>query len=142
MSVDNATVRNCTFVSNSAPYGSAIWVGEYGMQLYNSIFDTNYIQCSVPNEPGPTVIASCCDLYQSGGGGCHYFDIGTSGNFSLDPLFCDAANDNYTLKQSSPCAPGNHPQGSNCDLIGALPVGCAGVAIAPTTWGRIKAMFR
>jgi len=47
---------------------------------------------------------------------------GVSGNFSEDPLFCDALALNLTLNSASLCAPGNHPE---CGLIGAWGVGCA-----------------
>ncbi len=42
-------------------------------------------------------------------------------NLSLDPEFCDAANGDFQVKQSSPCAPSNNGCGV---LIGALGIGC------------------
>jgi hypothetical protein len=59
-------------------------------------------------------------------------DLG--GNFHSDPLFCA----DYSLAESSPCAPANSPGG--CGLIGVLDVGCTGAVIA-ATWGEIKAVF-
>jgi hypothetical protein len=59
-------------------------------------------------------------------------DLG--GNFQSDPLFCF----DYSLAESSPCAPANSP--GACGLIGALEVGCGG-AVTPATWGEIKAAF-
>ncbi|KPJ58905.1 MAG: hypothetical protein AMJ46_13330 [Latescibacteria bacterium DG_63] len=43
---------------------------------------------------------------------------GTNGNLSMDPLFCDALNEDFTLHADSPCldAPG-------CGLIGAFAQG-------------------
>jgi hypothetical protein len=87
----------------------------------------------------------CSDLYGNAGGdwlGYCANQLGANGNFSRDPLFCNTASDDYTLMQCSPCAPGNHPNGWHCGLTGALPVGCIGTSIIPTTWGHIKAMFR
>lgn len=50
---------------------------------------------------------------------------GTSGNFSLNPRFCDPLVGNFLLDASSPCAFGHHPQGEDCGLyIGAHAVGC------------------
>lgn len=49
---------------------------------------------------------------------------GQEGNFSEDPLFCDPENGDYTLAANSPCLPGNHPDGYDCGLIGALGEGC------------------
>ncbi len=54
---------------------------------------------------------------------------GVDGNISVDPQFCDAIGDDYTLAETSPCLPGNHPDGYDCGLIGALGQGC-GPALA------------
>ncbi len=43
------------------------------------------------------------------------------GNFAQDPAFCDSAAGDYTLSESSPCAPGNS---GGCGLIGAFSVVC------------------
>ncbi|MGD1047229.1 MAG: right-handed parallel beta-helix repeat-containing protein, partial [Candidatus Krumholzibacteriaceae bacterium] len=46
---------------------------------------------------------------------------GTNGNISMSPLFCGvdpATSGNYYLQQNSPCAPGNHPEGPICGVIG------------------------
>jgi hypothetical protein len=43
---------------------------------------------------------------------------GTNGNISLDPLFCNAGNQDFRLETGSPCLPENSPPG--CGLIGAL----------------------
>lgn len=61
-------------------------------------------------------------------------------NFSADPMFCGL--ENYSLQSDSPCAPGNHPDGIDCGLIGPLPVGCGPLGIETRTWGSIKAMYR
>lgn len=66
----------------------------------------------------------CNDIHLSGisaYGSCNGPD---STDFSLDPLFCDPANADYTLQDLSPCAPFNSPPG--CGLIGARDPGvCA-----------------
>ncbi|MCK4680296.1 T9SS type A sorting domain-containing protein, partial [bacterium] len=46
---------------------------------------------------------------------------GINGNFSLDPLFCDAGNGDFTLAGDSPCLPPNNSCGV---LIGAHGQGC------------------
>ncbi len=46
----------------------------------------------------------------------------TMGNFSLDPVFCDIASDNFHIGMSSPCAPLNN---SCQSLIGAFGIGCS-----------------
>ena len=67
-------------------------------------------------------------------------DLG--GNFSEDPLFCDAEEGDYTLDGCSPCLPGNHPHGVDCGLIGALGQGCGATVVEATSWGRIKSLYR
>ncbi len=70
---------------------------------------------------------------------------GTNGNISLDPQFCGVSPDisgNFYLQSDSPCAPGNHPDGFGCGLIGRYPVGCETVSTERTSWGEIKAMFK
>lgn len=68
---------------------------------------------------------------------------GTNGNISIDPQFCGVPNsDNYALQSDSPCAPGHHPDGSNCGRIGAQDVACGPLATVAKTWGAIKAMYR
>jgi hypothetical protein len=145
------SLMHCTLAENSASFmGSGIYsegdtdapiaiantivaFGQYGGR---AVVESGY--------PG-YITLTCCDLYGNGGGdwaGSIANQAGKSGNFSADPLFCGLNADNYTLKQCSPCAPGNNPQVYDCGLIGALPVGCIGTSITPTTWGHIKAMFR
>jgi hypothetical protein len=56
-------------------------------------------------------------------GNCIAGQYGINGNISLDPLFCDAANGDFTLQGISPCRPFSMPN-SECGQIGAHPVGC------------------
>ena len=53
--------------------------------------------------------------------GCIEDQLGVNGNTSLDPMFCDTANGDFTIKDISPCAPENNSCGT---LIGALGIGC------------------
>ena len=48
-------------------------------------------------------------------------------DFSLDPQFCDTAQGDYNLRESSPCAPGNDPIPGI--LVGALDIGCPGCCV-------------
>ena len=54
----------------------------------------------------------------------------------------DPEGGDYTLNASSPCLPGNHPDGVDCGLIGALGEGCGAVPVKEKTWGRIRAGYR
>lgn len=74
-------------------------------------------------------------------GGLCTDQTGINGNFSLDPQFCAAKPDssgNFYLQSDSPCAPGNHPDGYQCGLIGRCPVGCGTTRAETKSWGEIK----
>ena len=59
-------------------------------------------------------------------------------DISADPLFCDSDGGDFRLDCNSPCLPS-----AECDLIGALEMGCGGPSVTvPTTWGAIKSMYR
>ena len=62
-----------------------------------------------------------------------------AGNINTDPLFVDAANDDYHLSSISKCLPANNWCGA---LIGALGEGCGPVSLEPLSWARIKAGYR
>ncbi len=82
---------------------------------------------------GSSVISTCCDIYGNEGGdwvGCIAGQDSINGNFSADPLFCDPANSDFTLDIASPCLPGNHPNGEDCGLIGALGQGCGEIMVS------------
>jgi len=98
------------------------------------------------DESLPTFV--CCDLFGNAGGDwtpCIEDQAEVNGNFSADPLFCDAALGDLTLCEDSPCLLGNHPTGSDCGLIGACGQGCGPCgpsAVEAASWGSIKAVFR
>ncbi len=55
-------------------------------------------------------------------------DLG--GNFSADPLFCGGGD--YRLDAASPCLPGQHPDGADCGVVGALGPGCGNGIVTGT----------
>ncbi|MGQ0722327.1 MAG: right-handed parallel beta-helix repeat-containing protein [Candidatus Eiseniibacteriota bacterium] len=141
----DASLAGCTFWDNDAQLGgTAMHAGASGASL---VVD----RCIVAGHGGPafpvsctvgsTVVATCTDVFGNAGGdwaGCLVGQENTAGNFTSDPLFCDAAGLDFTLMESSPCA----PAGTACGLVGAEGVGCAPTALAPATWGAVKAMYR
>jgi predicted outer membrane repeat protein len=91
---------------------------------------------------GPTW--SCCDLFGNSLGDSVCGTDG-GGNFRADALFCaadPAASLDVTIQSDSPCAPGHHPSGQACGLIGAGAVHCGSVRVAPLTWTAAKSLFR
>ncbi len=103
-----------------------------GAQIHNNVI-LNGISHS---DPCPATVQIQCNLINGSMSTCPFRLY----NFSADPMFCGAGN--YYLQSDSPCAPGNHPDGIDCGLIGPLPVGCGPVSVEATTWGRVKAMYQ
>jgi len=89
-----------------------------------------------------TVQPTCDDVYGNTAGNWDGMPdpTGSNGDIALDPLFCDPAQDVYTLSSTSPCAPPQSP--ASCDLIGARPVQCGATPARPHTWGQLKARYR
>ncbi len=89
---------------------------------------------------GSTSMTGGCNLFWQnvlgdfGGGGAP-----TPTDFIADPLFCDLPALDFTVRDDSPCL---FPPTPSCAPIGALGAGCGGVSIEPTSFGRIKSMFR
>jgi len=128
-----ATVTSCTFHGNSAPSGSAIRSAGAQVTMDRCIVAFGGTGTVAYCSFGGTVALSCTDVYGNAGGDwveCFAGQEGVNGNFSADPLFCDAGNHDFTLDSASPCvdAPG-------CGQVGAHGEGCgAGVGIGlPTT---------
>jgi len=135
-----ATITNCAFVANGV--GSQVSTGSGGI-LENTIiaFGTGIGLACLPDGV-PTLL--CCDIFGNQGGDwidCIAGQLDLEGNFAADPQFCNLASRNLTLNESSPCLPGNHPQGEDCGLIGAFGQGCGATPVQTTTWGAIKAAF-
>ncbi|MCC6963510.1 MAG: hypothetical protein IT585_09690 [candidate division Zixibacteria bacterium] len=134
------TLSNCIFANNEADSGSAIYQ-RYNVRreplVENCVFAFNrglkfYYR---PNSPDTTMWSdsiyldlSCTNIFGNEGG--DWIDslasqFGIDGNMSADPLFCDTAAGDYTIKNISPCAPANNSCGV---LIGAYGIGCENVA--------------
>lgn len=117
---------NCTFAANSAQTGGAIFgLASSSPYLENCIIAFSGNGESIATADGSSQpILSCCDIFGNIGGdwGRSISDqTNSKGNLSVDPKFCEPAFSIYSLKSSSPCAPGNNSCGR---LIGALPVEC------------------
>jgi hypothetical protein len=140
-----AKILGNTVCENSAPQGAGIAFerdGDYA-QVERTIIAFNTqgpgVECFDGTTPGWFF---CCDIFGNEGGNaicpCEQRD-----NFSLDPQFCGIlGTGNYQLQSDSPCAPGNHPAGANCELIGARPVLCGEVKAERKTWGNVKSLYK
>ncbi|MCK4632235.1 MAG: DUF1565 domain-containing protein, partial [candidate division Zixibacteria bacterium] len=131
----NPTIVNCTLVDNWVPpstgKGAALYLHSSIPTITNTIIALNRGPSTVYCESAhPTF--SCSNIYDNEGGdwtGCIADQAEINGNFSLDPIFCQASTGNYHLRSDSKCTKDN----ADCGVqIGALGIGC--YANAGPTW--------
>jgi hypothetical protein len=94
---------------------------------------------------GAALTVECNDIFDMSSGlfGWNCTGQPGAGNFSADPEYCGVDDSgNYFLQSDSPCAAGNHPEGVDCGVIGALSVNCGDVPTKETTWGSMKMRYR
>jgi predicted outer membrane repeat protein len=119
------TITNCIFSGNSADCGGAI--DSYGFlspNVSNCTFSGNIAAVSgggIYNDESSTIISNCIfwgdtpeEIYVSGGTPVvAYCDVQAGwtgeGNISHDPLFVDAAGDDYHLLSGSPAIDAGNP---------------------------------
>jgi hypothetical protein len=109
----------CTFAANlgSGPQPVVISSSGSNLSFHRSLLSLNSVDLF--GDVG-SVQMSCCDVFGNTGGdwvGPIAGQLGTNGNFSLDPRF---ANLEYEIDSSSPCRSGANPCG---DHVGAGGIG-------------------
>ena len=143
-------LEQCTCVNNLANQTGSV-LGAYAQSLVT--INRSIVAANLLSAPfacaGSSIQVTCSDAFGNVGGDwgeCLTDQTGLNGNISVDPLFCgpdENPESPLTLKPSSPCLPGNHPDGVDCGLIGALGVGCDfPTAVQQRSWGGIKGTFR
>ena len=136
----HVSISHCTFMNNS----TGIVVGIEGVASIDHCIIAHCERFSFYAADEMSFYGvSCSDLYANGSPGV---DQGIADQipscFIADPQFCGIpGSHNYYLQSDSPCAPGNHPNGSACGIIGALPVLCGSVKTESKTWGDVKALY-
>jgi Right handed beta helix region len=157
--VGSAVLTNCLLAGNSGicvaaqNCGSLAVVGctltgnmsldNTSANVSNSIIAFSPLGAAVTCTGKATADLRCCDVFGNQGGdwvGCIADQSDRDGNLSADPLFCRPRLFDYQISSASPCAAANAPSG--CGQIGARAVGCSIVSVEPSTWGRMKAMWR
>lgn len=123
--------------------GSGISLSHSDPNMHNCIcaFNEGYGMVEwAPATHAPKSI-SCCCVYANQSGNFDGIDnpIGQCGNISLDPQLCDLGAHDFGLLPSSPCGPYSPPN-TQCQLIGALPIGCMMSDVAPVTELCVEAL--
>lgn len=132
--------RSNTFVGCYAGLNGAAYTAAFG-----AVGD--FRQNVIARSPRPAVRFAAGTTIE---GGCNLFWENMGGDFGgggtpdstdvfADPLFCDLDNLDFTVQLGSPCLA---PPTPACAPIGALGLGCGPVSVQPSSFGRIKAMFR
>jgi hypothetical protein len=138
---NGGVVENCTLLSNS---GGALG-GVGGISVEGNVAVRAVILARTTGQAcDGSGIWSCSNLFGNNQGDT-ICGTDAGGNFSADPEFCavdPATSSNVAIQADSPCAPGNHPDGAACGLIGAAPVGCGTVSVRNTTWSGFKSWYR
>jgi hypothetical protein len=110
-------IKNCTLHANnvySAIYFGQMTSGHVENCIVSYTSGGSAINCVMGGNP----VISCSDIYWNAGGD-EICGTDGGGNFSEDPLFCDAGSGDYSLQDASPCLARD-----GCGRVGALGQGC------------------
>ncbi|MCP4546372.1 MAG: right-handed parallel beta-helix repeat-containing protein [bacterium] len=137
-SVD-VTATNCSFICNDAPEGAVASLGSAGNHTVDKCLLYGNVGSSLLEMANGDI--TCTDSFGNTCGDwvgdmAPFVDL--NGNLGLDPQFCDFAEGNFLLYDSSPCAPANNDCGVR---MGARPVGCVIVSTETTTWSSLKTLY-
>jgi predicted outer membrane repeat protein len=137
-------VTSCTIAQNSAGEAAAIYLNACpSVQLDRSIVAFGSGTPAFTSINGSALSIACSDVFGNTPDAFPAGVVDGGGNFSADPQFCGPVSSGvYTIAASSPCAPGLHPGGAACDLVGALGAACGGVRVQSITWGQLKSIYR
>jgi predicted outer membrane repeat protein len=161
-----ANVLECTFAANASHRGGAVFSDYAPMYMAGCTFfgnrsDDGSVTSLRDHFSRTTEIRNCIITFESSGtpvhcqlsapevSHCVLFGNASGDdlcgdahdNLILDPLFCDAYGDDFTLCANSPCLPENNVWG---EPVGRFGAGCGDCenAVHATSWGAIKAMYR
>ena len=140
--VTTVTVDGCTLVGNKS--GKPDGVGGIALDGGGTVNGVILAYTEQGEACSGTATWSCSNLFGNVLGD-ELCGIDGGNNLSVDPEFCAAdpeTSRNVGIQSDSPCAPGQHPEGAECGLIGAGPVACDPVTVQPASWSTVKRMFR
>jgi len=124
--------EDCTFYSNKG-CGSTLFIDgttpcfadftrciiSFGIDATDHYYAGGPINCS--DAAGSQINLTCCNVYGNTAGDyidCISGELGTNGNFSADPLFCDTTANDLHLLAGSPCLPENNTCGVQIGAYG------------------------
>jgi hypothetical protein len=88
-------------------------------EIRHTIIAFNDLGEAISSDGTGNALLSCCDVYGNAGGpGDAGSQLGVSGNFSLDPMFCELSPVFLDLRPCSPCL-----DAPDCGLVGAYGLG-------------------
>jgi len=140
----DAAILGSTFVGNAAVQGSAIYrhagAGHSSMSIESCLVTFGAGGPAIERSGDLiTTTLNCSNIYGNSGGdwvGCIVDQAAINGNISANPLFCDTSLGDYTIRNSSPCAPANNSCGV---LTGAFGVACENAAPLITSPDKVTA---
>lgn len=130
--ISHPEIVGSTFVDNDAPVGAGIVVREGGTPtLTRSLLAWNGPGEAILVEDGSTLDIACTDLFGNGAdwAGAIADQLGVDGNVAVDPLLCRPLDAMASVAESSPCLPGQHPDGTDCGRIGTGDAACVSVSV-------------
>ncbi len=110
-------IKNCTLHANRV-YSALYYDAMTGGLVENSIISNTSGGRAITCMAGGNPVVSCCNIYGNAWGD-EICGTDGGGNFSEDPLFCNAPGGDYSLQDASPCL-----TGYGCGRVGALGQGC------------------
>jgi predicted outer membrane repeat protein len=118
-------IEYCTFAANAGCCGGrSLVLVDCRVEILSSILED--VECLAGAEP----VMRC-----NNGSVC---GLDAGGNFIADPRFCNFEQADCRLEPDSPCLAANNPE---CGQIGAYG-GCELTAVAPSSFGAIKSLYR
>jgi hypothetical protein len=127
-----AELENCTFSGNKKG-AVEFYVGTAYFTNCIIAFSQLGYAFSLPGTGAVEPLLTCCDIYGNEDGdwvGAIADQYGINGNICEDPIFCDAAGNNFSLQSDSPCL-----NADPCGTIGAYGLGCESQALVPSEGG-------
>lgn len=121
----DVSLANCTLYGNVEGL-AAVWCHNADVVLdvtHTVIAGSTAAGEAIACGTSAFISLDCCDIFGNEGGDysdCISGFAGLDGNFSSDPLFCDAPAGNFDLQAGSPCV-----AHSGCGQVGAFGAGCA-----------------